>query len=95
MENSTIPLKNIMKMDNYRRGTFLNGLKHRDYIEFFDNGNISLKCTFVNGVEEGPFEQYMENGELEYQGVFKNGEIVQTLFVVVGIHGISQSRESK
>jgi antitoxin component YwqK of YwqJK toxin-antitoxin module len=44
--------------------------------EFFDNGNISLKCNFVNGIEEGPFEQYAEDGTLEYKGVFKNGEIV-------------------
>ena len=42
----------------------VNGELHGDYIEFYENGNISYKITYENGVRQGKSITYLENGKI-------------------------------
>lgn len=42
----------------------VNGELHGDYIEFYEDGNISYKITYENGIRHGKSISYLENGKI-------------------------------
>ena len=49
------------------------GIQHGEHVQFYKNGQISLKGEYKNGKEDGEFFNYMENGELVSEIHMKNG----------------------
>jgi len=42
----------------------VNGELHGDYIEFYENGQVSYKITYENGIRQGKSITYLENGKI-------------------------------
>ena len=42
----------------------VNGELHGDYIEFYENGQVSYKITYENGLRQGKSITYLENGKI-------------------------------
>ena len=61
----------------------VNGELHGDYIEFYEDGNISYKITYENGIRQGKSITYLENGkiigETNYIDGKKEGKSLETL----------------
>ena len=60
----------------------VNGELHGDYIEFYEDGNISYKITYENGIRHGKSISYLENGkiigETNYIDGKKEGKSLET-----------------
>ena len=60
----------------------VNGELHGDYIEFYENGQVSYKITYENGLRQGKSITYLENGkiigETNYIDGKKEGKSLET-----------------
>ncbi len=58
----------ILKFDSgniSRAGYYKNGIKHGQWVSFFENGIIHWIGNYLNGVELGIWKEWYESGELK------------------------------
>ncbi|MCY7008125.1 toxin-antitoxin system YwqK family antitoxin [Fusobacterium simiae] len=65
----------------------VNGELHGDYIEFYENGQISYEITYENGLRQGKSITYLENGkiigETNYIDGKKEGKSLETFIDMI------------
>jgi antitoxin component YwqK of YwqJK toxin-antitoxin module len=54
------------------RITYVNDLKHGEFLQFYPSGKTCLKTNYQDGKINGKFEVWFENGAVELTGVYKN-----------------------
>lgn len=60
----------------YLKSDFVDGKQHGEYIEYFQNGNISYKYSFKNGVEDGEWVWYNEDGSIQRKCNYLDGQLL-------------------
>jgi antitoxin component YwqK of YwqJK toxin-antitoxin module len=50
-------------------------MKEGEYMEYYNNGNLYLKCNYINGVKDGDSYQYHENGKIFISSTYVNGKL--------------------
>ena len=64
-------LRNLSNIIIYK-GSFFNGKKHGEGVEYYDNGNMKYKGIFFKDKKHGKGVEYHENGNLKYEGNFED-----------------------
>ena len=59
-----------------RRDVFVNGLKHGECIEYYDNGKIKSRCQYIDGKRSGPAFEFAGDGSLLFKGTYQNDKRV-------------------
>ncbi len=52
-----------------------NGQKNGAYEEYYQDGQLAVKCALKNDKLDGPYESFYPDGRLEKKCAFKNGEL--------------------
>ena len=50
------------------------GVMQGDYVSYYKNGQLKIKCANKDGKNEGTFKKYWENGNLMIECSFKDGK---------------------
>jgi len=69
---SDIPF--IGEISDIESGKFVNGKEEGEWLDFFENGQLSSKENYKDGKEDGLWKKYFENGQLRQVGNFKDGK---------------------
>jgi len=55
------------------QGDIKNGLKHGDWITYYQSGQLLSKGKYIDGLREGVWETYNENGTIYETGKYIKG----------------------
>ncbi|MBR6412849.1 MAG: toxin-antitoxin system YwqK family antitoxin [Alphaproteobacteria bacterium] len=50
------------------------GQRQGPYEEYYENGQLEIKCIYKDGKIDGPYEEYYENGQLCIKCTYRDGE---------------------
>ena len=53
------------------RGSFKEGLRHGEWISFYENGQVKNRGRYLAGQKEGLWSGYYRSGQLFYRGAYK------------------------
>ncbi|MDT0677607.1 hypothetical protein [Autumnicola musiva] len=65
------------KLFNYEIYKKTKEFEVEQYIEYYDNGQLSLKIKMKNSVLHGPLVDYWKNGNLKRKDLYNNGNLVE------------------
>jgi len=77
-ENYSGNLRNGITQKFYRDSTtaekitYLNDVKHGEWLQYHPNGVLSLRSAYNNGKINGKFEVWYENGKIQFSGQYLN-----------------------
>ena len=55
-------------------GEYLNGVRHGNGKEYYDNGKLKFEGEYLNGVRHGNGKEYNNHGKLKFEGKYLNGK---------------------
>ena len=76
-QGSTIPFNGREKAkvnDKIIEYDVVDGVRHGDFIIYYENGNFEIKGQMDNGINVGKWQYFYESGELESEGYFVNDQ---------------------
>ena len=59
----------------YLKSDFVDGKQHGEYVEYFQDGQISYKYNFKDGIEDGEWVWYNKNGSVQKKENYKDGQL--------------------
>ena len=57
-------------------GTFIDSLKHGEWIQYWENGKIQTVINFRSGLRHGKWKSYDRSGKLVLRKKYKNNNLV-------------------
>ena len=61
------------KVSGRKQGEMKNGIKEGEWVEYYEDGQLSYKGRYKNGEELGEWVLYYANGQLKEKGSFGTG----------------------